>query len=81
MPNTPLDWGIDINFFINSLFMLNIFDCFNVLVYPNSTIEERKKQKYYCDVCDTVFFCKLYMETHMKEKKHTNAIEIIKNNI
>jgi hypothetical protein len=41
----------------------------------HSTIEERKKQKYYCDICDTVFFCKLYMDRHMKGKKHNNTIE------
>ena len=42
----------------------------------HSTIEDRKKQKYYCDICDTIFFCKLYMDKHMLGKKHSNAIEI-----
>ena len=42
----------------------------------HSTIEERKKQKYYCDTCDTVFFCKKYMDQHMQGKKHNNTIEI-----
>lgn len=55
-------------------------ECFNHwnlkhhILTQHSTVEERKKQKYYCDICDTVFFCKLYMETHMKGKKHNNTI-------
>ena len=55
-------------------------ECFNHwnlkqhILTQHSTIEERRKQKYYCDICDTVFFSKLYMETHMKGKKHNNTI-------
>ena len=56
------------------------YECFNHwnlkhhILTQHSSIEERKKEKYYCDICDTVFFCKLYMETHMKGKKHKNTI-------
>jgi hypothetical protein len=40
----------------------------------HSTIEERKKQKYYCNICDTVFFCKLYMDKHNEGKKHKKML-------
>ena len=58
-------------------------ECFNHwnlkqhYVMNHSTKEEREKQKYYCKICDTVFFCKLYMETHNKSKKHTNTIKCL----
>ena len=58
------------------------YECFNHwnlkqhILIQHSTIEERKKQKYYCDICDTIFFFKLYMDKHMIGKKHNNTIEI-----
>jgi hypothetical protein len=39
------------------------------------SIIEEKKQKYYWDICDTIFFF-IYMNQHMKGKKHNNTIEI-----
>ena len=36
----------------------------------HSTKEDRQKHKYYCNICDTVFFCPTYMERHMNGKKH-----------
>jgi hypothetical protein len=48
------------------------------ILSKHSTLEERKNHKYYCDICDTVFFCKLYMERHLQGKKHN---KLLKNNI
>jgi len=45
------------------------------LLTQHSSIEERKKQKYYCEICDSVFFSKLFMDTHMQGKKHNNTIQ------
>jgi hypothetical protein len=44
----------------------------------HSTIEERKLQKYYCNDCDQVFFCSLYMQKHMNGKIHKNLILALK---
>jgi hypothetical protein len=38
----------------------------------HSTKEERQKHKYYCEVCDLVFFCSTYMEKHQSGKIHKN---------
>ena len=38
----------------------------------HSTLEERKSQKYYCDICDVVFFCNAYMKKHYEGKYHKN---------
>ena len=38
----------------------------------HSTLEERKLQKYYCDICDVVFFCNAYMKKHFEGKYHKN---------
>lgn len=44
----------------------------------HSTIEERRQQKYYCNDCDQVFFCSLYMDKHMEGKRHKNYSLAIK---
>ena len=38
----------------------------------HSTLEERKIQKYYCDICDVVFLCNAYMKKHYEGKYHKN---------
>ena len=38
----------------------------------HSTLEERKLQKYYCNICDVVFFCNAYMKKHFEGKYHKN---------
>ena len=38
----------------------------------HSTIEERRKYKHYCSVCDLVFFCSTYMNKHLNGKIHKN---------
>ena len=58
-------------------------ECFNHwnlkqhYIMNHSTKEDRIKQKYYCSTCDIVFFCKLYLETHNKGKKHNNIIKCV----
>ena len=50
----------------------------------HSSKEERSKQKYYCDVCDNVFFCEIYYKKHVDGKRHNNMvkfIEIYKNRV
>jgi hypothetical protein len=44
----------------------------------HSTLEERQQQKYYCNDCDQVFFCSLYMQKHMDGKKHKNYVLALK---
>jgi hypothetical protein len=39
--------------------------------------EDREKMKYYCEVCDKVFFSKLYKDNHMKGIKHSNVIKAL----
>jgi hypothetical protein len=38
----------------------------------HSTKEEREKHKYYCGICDLVFFCSTYMNKHTTGKIHKN---------
>ncbi len=47
------------------------------ILSQHSTIEERKKSKYYCASCDQVFFCKIYMERHNEGSKHKKNLNII----
>jgi hypothetical protein len=49
----------------------------------HSTKEERAKSKYYCELCDQVFFSPLYMDKHMKGIRHKNIMLVQKysNNI
>ena len=41
-------------------------------IFCHSTIEERQKQKYYCNICDVVFFSPLYRDKHLQSTKHKN---------
>ena len=40
-------------------------------IINHSTLEERKTQKYYCAICDVVFFNPQYKEKHLQSAKHT----------
>ena len=40
----------------------------------HSTKEERSNSKYYCNICDVVFFSPLYYNSHMKGSKHKNLV-------
>jgi hypothetical protein len=42
------------------------------------TKEERSQQKYYCNVCDSVFFSLLYLDKHLNGKSHKIQIEVNK---
>jgi hypothetical protein len=44
------------------------------LITQHTTKEERSKQKYYCSVCDKVFFCNTYYVKHNEGKTHKNRI-------
>ena len=47
------------------------------MVQIHGSIEEKKKQKYYCEICDVVFISKLFMDTHNSGKKHNNMLKSI----
>jgi len=47
------------------------------MVKIHGSIEERKKQKYYCESCDVVFISKLFMDKHNSGKKHNNMLKSI----
>jgi predicted ribonuclease YlaK len=32
------------------------------------TLEEKMAHKYYCEICDTIFISKLYMDKHIEDK-------------
>ncbi len=38
----------------------------------HSNREQREQSKYYCDICDKVFFCIAYKNKHMSGKIHKN---------
>jgi hypothetical protein len=46
----------------------------------HTTKEERSKQKYYCDICDNVFFCSAYYNKHINGKRHKNMLEFVEKN-
>ena len=83
--------SIKIIYILNSKIM--IFNCKNCEYIANNhwnlkmhnlsshtTKEERSKQKYYCDICDNVFFCSAYYNKHINGKRHKNMQEFIDNN-
>ena len=37
------------------------------------------EKKYYCNICDIVFFSKLYQDKHLSGKVHLNKIKIQEN--
>jgi len=43
-------------------------------IVNHSTIEERQKQKYYCKICDVVFFSPLYRDAHLHSNKHKKYV-------
>jgi hypothetical protein len=45
------------------------------MLTQHSPLEDRQKQKYYCDVCDYVFFSKLYLDKHLEGKHHKLKVE------
>ena len=49
-------------------------------ISQHSTKEERSKSKYYCDICDQVFFSPLYKNSHMNGIKHMNQVKIYEYN-
>jgi len=47
-------------------------------LYVHATIEEKKKHKYYCEICDVLFLCPAYQKKHNEGKLHNNRILIKK---
>lgn len=43
----------------------------------HATPEDRSKQKYYCSICDVVFFCKIYQNKHNIGKIHLNKLKVL----
>ena len=43
----------------------------------HSTLEERTHSKYYCDICDLVFFSQLYKDKHISGKRHALYIKAV----
>lgn len=42
----------------------------------HSTIDEKKQHKYYCDICDQIFFSGKHYNAHLSGKKHENVMRI-----
>jgi hypothetical protein len=45
-------------------------------ILVHATIEERAKQKYYCNLCDVVFFCKAYQDKHNAGRNHNVKVKV-----
>ena len=39
----------------------------------HATSEERSKHKYYCKLCDIIFFCKAYQDKQLPERTFTKS--------
>jgi len=48
------------------------------IILKHLSIDEKRKQKYYCDICDNMFLCSLYYEKHIDGKKHKNNVKLAK---
>ena len=42
------------------------------IMSKHSTIEEKLKEKYYCAICDSIFFSPLFYKNHIKSILHIN---------
>jgi len=42
------------------------------MITNHSTLEERKTQRFYCSICDVVFFSQSYNDKHYAGKRHKN---------
>ena len=47
------------------------------IIQIHGTLEDKLKQIYYCQVYDTIFISKLYMDKHNNSKKHSNTVKSI----
>jgi hypothetical protein len=45
-------------------------------IQVHATIEERQQQKYYCNLCDVVFFCKAYQDKHNAGRNHNVKVKV-----
>jgi hypothetical protein len=44
----------------------------------HASLEEKLKQRYYCEICDVVYISKLYMDNHLIGIRHNNMLKSIK---
>jgi hypothetical protein len=42
----------------------------------HSTIDEKKQYKYYCEICEQIFFSSKHFKSHVSGKKHENVMKI-----
>lgn len=42
----------------------------------HSTIDEKKQHKYYCEICEQIFFSSKHFNAHVSGKKHENVMKI-----
>ena len=42
----------------------------------HATPEERSKHKYYCNLCDIIFFCKAYQDKHNAGRNHLVKVKV-----
>ena len=49
---------------------ISLWNCKMHVIARHSTKEVRAQQKYYCEICDAVFFSPLYLKNHNKNISH-----------
>jgi hypothetical protein len=45
-------------------------------IQVHASAEERAQQKYYCVLCDVVFFCKAYHDKHNAGRNHLVKVKV-----
>lgn len=45
-------------------------------IQVHATPEERSQQKFYCELCDVVFFCKAYQDKHNAGRNHNVKVRV-----
>jgi len=53
---------------------ISLWNCKMHFISKHATKEVRAQQKYYCDVCDVVFFSPLYLNAHNKILSHLTKV-------
>jgi len=47
-------------------------------IQMHASLEEKQKQRYYCEICYVVYISKLYMDNHLIGIRHNNMLKSIK---
>ena len=53
---------------------ISLWNCKMHVIAKHSTKEVRTQQKYYCSICDVVFFSPLYLTNHNKNISHLTNV-------